>query len=345
MDLSAIGFDADIKNWFGGLEEPGARPARVTRVDRGGAVLITAAGSAQVRTQETVATGDWVALSADGERIVAVAPRRTAMSRADPSGAGEQILAANIDSVFVVAGLDRPVRPGRLERGFVVAWQAGAEPHLVLTKADLVADPDRALAEAAAMAPGVEAHLTSTVTGLGLEGLVAHLDGRRTAALLGESGAGKSTLVNALAGHDVMAIADVRAFDAKGRHTTTARYLVPMPGGGVLVDTPGLRQLALWTGDAGLAATFADVEELAATCRFADCAHRTEPGCAIRAAIAAGTFPERRLESYEKLQRELEHAEGRRSEHERRVEDRKFGKFYKAVMAEKRGFKRGRGPR
>jgi ribosome biogenesis GTPase len=336
--LARLGYDDALAHWLDGLGLAGAVPGRVARVDRGACLVFTAAGSERSPGAPGLVTGDWVALS--GDVIAAVAPRRSAVTRADPSGAGEQVLAANVDAVFVVHGLDRPLRPGRLERGFVLAWETGAEPVLVLTKSDLVADPDAAAAEATALAPGVPVHVTSAPNGLGLDGLLDTLDGRRTAALLGESGAGKSTLVNALAGAEVLPTAAVRAGDAKGRHTTTARHLVPLPEGGVLVDTPGLRQLGLWSGEAGLSATFADVEELAAACRFSDCAHGGEPGCAVAEALADGRLSPRRLAGYDKLQKELEHAEGRRAEHERRAEDRRFGRMYKQIMEEKHGRRR-----
>lgn len=353
MPLAALGWDDDLQAWFAGVGSgpPGGAglAGRVSRVDRGAVIVFTEDGARAIQTHDPLATGDWVAVAGDtteGHRITAVAPRRTSMTRADPGGTGEQVLAANIDLVFVVAGLDRPVRPGRLERAFVVGWEAGAEPHLILTKADLSDDPGAALTEAAAMAPGVDVHVTSVVTGVGLDELRELLRPTetrpRTAALLGESGAGKSTLLNALAGRDVLATGDVRAFDAKGRHTTTARHLIPLPGGGVLIDTPGLRQLGLPSGEAGLSAAFTDVENLAAACRFADCAHDTEPGCVVRAAIADGTLPERRLEAYEKLLREMEHAEGLKNEREKRAEARKFGKLYKEVMADKHGRDRGK---
>jgi ribosome biogenesis GTPase / thiamine phosphate phosphatase len=345
--LARLGYDEALADWLDGLGLAGAVAGRVARVDRGACLVFTAAGSERSPGVPGLVTGDWVALS--GDVIAAVAPRRSAVTRADPSGAGEQVLAANVDSVFIVHGLDRPLRPGRLERGFVLAWETGADPVLVLAKADLVADPAAAAAEAAALAPGVPVHLTSAFTGLGLDGLLSELDGShhgdtpgpgRTAALLGESGAGKSTLVNALVGAEVMPTAAVRSGDAKGRHTTTARHLVPLPDGGVLVDTPGLRQLGLWSGEAGLSATFADVEELAAACRFSDCAHGGEPGCAVAEALADGRLSPRRLAGYDKLQKELEHAEGRRAEHEKRAEDRRFGRMYKQIMEEKRGRRR-----
>lgn len=336
--LARLGYDEALAGWFGDLGLADAVPGRVARVDRGACMVLTAEGRVRSAGAPGLVTGDWLALA--GDAVAAVAPRRSAVTRADPSGAGEQVLAANVDAVFIVHGLDRPLRPGRLERGFVLAWETGADPVLVLAKADLVADPDAAAAEAISLAPGVPVHLTSAFTGLGLDGLLVELDGRRTAALLGESGAGKSTLVNALTGAEVMPTAPVRAKDAKGRHTTTARHLVPLPGGGVLVDTPGLRQLGLWSGEAGLSATFPDVEELAAACRFSDCAHTGEPGCAVAEALADGRLSPRRLAGYDKLQKELEHAEGRRAEHEKRAEDRRFGRMYKQTMQEKHGRRR-----
>ncbi len=245
------------------------------------------------------------------------------------------MLAANVDLVFVVCGLDRPLRPGRIERAVVLAWESAAEPVLVLTKADLAADPASAAEEAAGACPAAAVHLTAAYTGVGLDGLVATLEGRRTAALLGESGAGKSTLVNALAGEDVLATGAVRAADAKGRHTTTARHLVPLPGGGALIDTPGLRQLGLWSGEEGLAAAFADVEALAAGCRFRDCAHREETGCAVVEAVAGGRLPARRLSGYLKLRRELDHQEGRRAEHESRAAGRRASRMYREVQRAK----------
>ncbi len=335
VDLARLGYDDLLADWLSGIDEAGIVPARVARVDRGAVLVFTATGPCHLATRVPVSTGDWVTLSALRDRIVAVAPRRTVITRADPSRADGQVLAANVEFVWVVAGLDRPVRPGRLERACVLAWETGAEPRLVLTKADLMDDPEAAATTAARLAPGVPVHLTSAVTGQGLDGLAGHLATGRTTVLLGESGAGKSTLVNALTGADLLATDAVRKGDAKGRHTTTARHLVPLPAGGVLIDTPGLRQLGLWSGGSGLVATFADIEELAGGCQFADCAHGPEPGCAVQAAIADERLPARRLAGYEKLRRELEHAEGVRSEHERRADDRRFGKMAKAVMKEK----------
>jgi ribosome biogenesis GTPase / thiamine phosphate phosphatase len=332
--LVRLGYDDSMAAYLDGVGTPG----RVARADRGACLVLTADGSVHAdvpRGLETPpATGDWVALVDD--TVAAVAPRRGAIVRADPSGAGApQVLAAHVDLVFVVHGLDRPLRPGRIERSLVLAWEAGVEPMVVVTKMDL-GDVGALLDELEAAAPGVAVHLTSATQGTGLDGLAAVLGGHRTAALLGESGAGKSTLVNLLAGGEVMATGAVRRGDAKGRHTTTARHLVPLPSGGVLLDTPGLRQLGLWSGEEGLAATFADIETLAAGCRFRDCAHTGEPGCAVAAAVADGRLSARRLAGFAKLRRELEHQAGVVSEHERREQGRQAQRAYRAAAEDKR---------
>jgi ribosome biogenesis GTPase len=335
--LRRLGYDDSVAAYLDGVGVVG----RVGRADRGRACLVLTAGgpvhaSVPRRLGDEPVPGDWVALIDD--EVVAVAPRRGAIVRSHPSSVGTaQMLAANVDLVFVVHGLDRPLRPGRIERSLVLAWEAGVEPVMVVTKADL-GDATHIMEEMEAAAPGVAVHLTSAVAGTGLDGLVALVDRNRTAALLGESGAGKSTLVNRLVGGEVMATAPVRRGrgNAKGRHTTAARHLVPLPAGGVLLDTPGLRQLGLWSGEEGLAAAFADIEVLAAGCRFRDCAHGGEPGCAVAAAVAEGQLPARRLAGYAKLQRELEHQGGLVSEHERRERGRQAQRLYRQVMEAKR---------
>ncbi|MGH8992910.1 MAG: ribosome small subunit-dependent GTPase A [Acidimicrobiia bacterium] len=313
---------------------------RVARVDRHLAVVLTGAGEVVARVPKGlhVVTGDLVTVAPEDEGWVVseVAPRASAITRADPDGArAPQVLAANVDLVFVVCGLDRPLRPGRIERSVVLAWESGAEPVLVLTKADLAPDPATAADEAAAACPGAPVHLTSAHTGLGLDELLARLEGGRTAALMGESGAGKSSLVNALTGEEILPTGAVRTGDAKGRHTTTTRHLVVLPGGGAIIDTPGLRQLGLWSGEEGLAAAFADVESLAAGCRFRDCAHEGEPGCAVAEAVENGNLPARRLAGYVKLRRELDHLEGVKAEHERRADGKRGSKMAREALRAK----------
>lgn len=280
----------------------GAVPARIGRVDRGSARALTADGTLPA-TGTGMVTGDWVALR--GGRVAAVLTRRSLLTRRAAGRAdAEQAIAANIDVVVVVHGLDRPLRDGRLHRALALAWEAGATPVIALTKGDLVDDgPTRALD--AEMRFGVEALAVSARDRDGLEPLRALARPDRTLVLVGESGAGKSTLVNALVGDEVLRTGAVREGDAKGRHTTTARHLVPLPGGGALIDTPGVRELGLWGGDEGLRTAFADVAELAQGCRFGDCRHDGEPGCAVAAAVADGRLDPARLESYLGLGREV----------------------------------------
>jgi ribosome biogenesis GTPase len=252
---------------------------------------------------ELPAVGDWVALR--DETIHAVLPRRTAFLRKVAWSQTEaQVLAANLDCVFVVTGLDDDFSVRRLERYLTLAWESGASPAVVLTKADLCDDPLARLLEAEQVALGVPAHVVSNVTGEGIDELAPYLAPAQTIALLGSSGVGKSTLANRLLGGEVQATKEL-AGDGTGRHTTTARELLRLPGGALLVDTPGLREIQLWDADEGIQEAFADIDELAVDCRFNDCAHMREPGCAVQAAIDAGRLPRERLQSYRALQREL----------------------------------------
>jgi ribosome biogenesis GTPase len=252
---------------------------------------------------ELPAVGDWVALR--DETIHAVLPRRTAFLRKVAWSQTEaQVLAANLDCVFVVTGLDDDFSVRRLERYLTLAWESGASPAVVLTKADLCDDPLARLLEAEQVALGVPAHVVSNVTGEGIDELAPYLAPAQTIALLGSSGVGKSTLANRLLGGEVQATKEL-AGDGTGRHTTTARELLRLPGGALLVDTPGLREIQLWDADEGIQEAFADIDELAVDCRFNDCAHMREPGCAVQAAIDEGRLPRERLQSYRALQREL----------------------------------------
>jgi len=234
-----------------------------------------------------------------------VLPRRSAFERKVNLAATEaQVLAANIDTVFVVTALDDDFSPTRIERYLTLAWESGATPALVLTKADLCDDPLAMLLQAEQVALGAPAHVVSNVTGEGLDELAPYLGPAKTVALLGSSGVGKSSLANRLLGHEAQPTKEL-AEDGTGRHTTTARQLLRLPGGALLVDTPGLREVQLWEADDGIQEAFADVDELAAGCRFNDCAHTREPGCAVQEAIEDGRLPLERLQSYRVLQREL----------------------------------------
>ncbi|MEZ5247566.1 MAG: ribosome small subunit-dependent GTPase A [Acidimicrobiales bacterium] len=330
---------ADLGAW--GLDGFGNDPlqitgvlARVVRVDRGECDVMTADGrvrvlSDSVRAQDEVApvTGDWVDVVDDelGPVIAHIFPRSTAVSRRDPAERDlEQVLAANADLVAVVHGLDRPLPPGRLERLLVVAYKSGADPVVLLTKADERVD-DETEDIVRAVARDVPVIVTSVSDGTGLDQVRDLLSEGRTLALIGASGVGKSSLVNALVGHELLEIGEVRSSDAKGRHTTTARELVMLPEhGGLVLDTPGIRAIGLWEAEDALDLVFGDLEELAAQCRFGDCSHGSEPGCAITAAVEAGEIDARRVGRYTDLVTELAAQRAREEERERR--DQKDGR-------------------
>ena len=292
--------------------EPGLVPGRVAAAHRAAFDVWTETGAVRSRLPGRlvhegldVAVGDWVGL-ADG-LIRTVLPRRSAILR---TAAGltttAQTLAANVDVAFVVSSLGPDLEPRRIERYLVTIWESGASPEIVLTKADRLDDPRPLVDEVESVAIGVPVHIVSALSGEGCDALRSRIDPGTTAVLLGSSGVGKSTLVNLWLGEEVMGTRETREDDDEGRHTTTHRQLLALPGGGLVIDTPGLRELQLWdVGSAGLDATFADVEELAADCRFADCMHAHEPGCAVLAAVETGELPHERLHSWRKLQREL----------------------------------------
>lgn len=289
------------------------RPGRVARTDRGRCRVWTADGLTTAALAPTVraapTTGDWTLLRRDG-LITAVLPRRTAVVRgAGRRDARAQVLAANVDVLFVVAALSEGPNLRRIERMLSVAWESGAVPVVLLTKADLSRDPAAEAAEVGRIAPGVKVMAVSPRDGSGLDAVRAALPAGRTGALIGPSGTGKSTLVNALVGSEALPTRALRD-DGKGRHTSASRDLVLLPWGAVLIDTPGLRGVQLWHA-AGFNQAFSDVGALAAQCRFTDCRHDGEPGCAVAAAVADGLLPPRRLASYDKLNREQSWLAGR----------------------------------
>jgi ribosome biogenesis GTPase len=314
--------------------EPGLVPGRVAAVHRGAFDVWTEAGAVRTRLPGRlvhegldVGAGDWVGLS-DG-LVRSVLPRRSAIVRNAASDhlnkTTAQTLAANIDVALVVSSLGPDLEPRRIERYLVTIWESGATPEIVLTKADRLDDPWPLVAEVEAVALGVPVHVVSAVTGQGCDALRARIPGGTTAVLLGSSGVGKSTLVNLWLGEETMATKETREDDDEGRHTTTHRQLLVLPGGGLVIDTPGLRELQLWDVDsAALDATFADVEELAAGCRFADCTHTHEPECAVLAAVESGELPRDRLHSWRKLQRELRAIALRHDARLRKEEGRKW---------------------
>lgn len=295
-------------------------PARVAAQHRGAYDLLcesgelrAAAAARLARDDRLPAVGDWVGVDPDTALVQAVLPRRSAVSRKEAwHAAREQVLAANVDVAFLVQALPHDFNPRRLERYLAMAWESGAQPVVLLTKSDLVDGAEAWIAEAEAVTLGAcPVVALSTVTGENLDAPGTFLGGNRTAVLLGSSGVGKSTLVNALVGREALATREVRAEDGRGRHTTTHRQLLVLPQGGVILDTPGMRELQLWDADLGPA--FADIEEAARRCRFADCGHEREPGCAVRAALADGSLSAERWQSYVKLQREQAALEARRN--------------------------------
>ncbi len=272
--------------------------------------------SADLHREERPGVGDWVAvIPRPGDvqtTIEAVLPRRTALVRKEAGFRTQgQVLAANIDLVWIVSSLTVELSARRIERFLTVAWDSGAQPVVVLTKADLDGADSEMLAEVEAAAMGAEIVRTSALTGEGIDALRTLLAGDRTAALVGSSGVGKSTLINTLVGEELLETKQTRD-DAVGRHTTTHRELVRVPTGGLLVDTPGLRELLAWDDDGGMGDVFADIDALATQCRFRDCRHRSEPGCAINAALASGDLDPQRLRQREKLRRELAWADRRK---------------------------------
>jgi len=303
-------------------EHPGCRPARVLRHDGVGVLLATPDGVVASlfsrRLDPAPTVGDWLATEDDAP--VAVLPRTSLLRRRSAGGDTEQVLAANIDVVLLVCGADRPLRPGRIHRGTAVAHDAGARPVVVLTKAAVAGDAASMVTQIEEWTPGLEVLVTSALEGVGLDA-VRDLVRDHTVTMLGESGAGKSSLVNALVGEGTAATAAVREGDAKGRHTTTTRELHVVPTGGVLIDSPGIRSVGVWTDPDAVDATFPDVDGLALECRFTNCGHTTEPGCAIVAAVAAGTLDSERLGTWRVLQREAEASTRRASPRQPRRRD------------------------
>ncbi|MFE4977091.1 ribosome small subunit-dependent GTPase A [Kitasatospora sp. NPDC056651] len=317
--LTGYGWTAELAELFVPFGEAGLLPARIVRVDRGQCDAVIAdpeTGEPRTVRFDTRSvgdadmincpcTGDWAAVDLHARPMASMAallPRSTAIIRKVAGKRSDgQVLAANVDTVLIASSLAVDPDLGRIERFLALAWESGADPLVVLTKADLVDDADFIRSDVEGVAPGVPVLVVSAETGEGMDVLRACTPG--TTAVIGQSGVGKSTLTNALVGIDVMTVQEARSVDQKGRHTTTTRELIPLPGGGVLIDTPGLREVGLYGGE-GVDLAFADIAELAEECRFHDCGHHTEPGCAVQAALADGTLSQRRMDSYLKLQRE-----------------------------------------
>ena len=348
--LAALGWSDAVAAAFGPFTGSGLDPARILAEDRGSYLVATDAGEQRAQVGGRFryeagddpaaypAVGDWVALDRgsghdDGPGIIHfVVPRRTAIVRlASGKRTVAQVVGANVDVVFVVASLNHDLNLRRLERYLAVAWESGAEPVVVLSKADLAEDAADSIAAVDRIAVGVRIITASAVDGRGVGAVRALIEPGMTVAFIGSSGVGKSTLLNVIAGEEVATVNAIREDDARGRHTTTRRQLHLLPDGGVVLDTPGMRELAPWDADAGLERSFADIEALAAACRFGDCAHDAEPGCAVTAAIRDGDLNASRFDGWRKLEREARHLERRVDALARAEERRKWKVIHKSV--------------
>ncbi len=332
MSLEELGWSERLTAEFEPHRTAGLLPARVAAEHRNEIRLYTAAGeiyaslAGRLRHHaegpgDLPVVGDWVAYKplAGEERgtVQAVLGRSSCFSRkAVGAKTEEQVIAANVDTLFVVSALDGEVNPRRLERYLALAWESGAAPVLALTKADLCEDPGARAEAARAIAGTAPVHVVNGRNGDGVEELRQYLSGSRTGAMVGSSGVGKSTLINRLAGHEAQRTAEVRE-DGKGRHTTVHRELLRIPGGGLLIDTPGMRELQMWDSETGLADAFSDILELGTRCRFTDCGHEQEPGCAVNAALASGELDAGRFENFRKLQAEIKHLDQRQDQRAR----------------------------
>ncbi|QQR91333.1 MAG: ribosome small subunit-dependent GTPase A [Myxococcales bacterium] len=350
--LEELGWTAELDHYFTQLGHPDWAPGRIARVDRERFGVWTASGeipaelSGKIRdtSADHVCVGDWVALTLhNGLGIMhARLPRKTSISRkAAGEQTAEQALAANIDAVLLVCGLDADFNLRRIERALTLVMNSGASPIIVLNKADQCDNLPAKITLTEQVAPHMPVCAVSATTGLGLEELRTHLKAQQTFVLLGSSGVGKSTLTNSLLEQTRMQTGALRSSVEKGHHTTTHRQMWLLPNGALCIDTPGLRELGLWGSDEGLDVVFPEIEALARTCRFHDCSHEVEPGCAIQAALQDGALSSERYESWLKLRREYAFVEQRQSEHKRRQADKELGRMYKRAKEDARRRKPG----
>ena len=359
MNIENLGWNDFFRVNFERYSTDGLIPARVSLehkniyrvLSEAGEFLAEVSGKFRHDTQlrsDFPAVGDWVTIaprpSENRATIHQLLPRRSSFSRKAVLSGGmpdtggktdEQVLAANIDTVFLVTGLDGDYNIRRVERYVTVAWDSGAVPVIVLNKADICDNIGDVIEEVGSVAFGVPVLALSAAENTGMEQLNEYIEAGKTAAFLGSSGVGKSTLINRLLGEEKMKVTAVREDDQRGRHTTTHRELLLLPDGGIVIDTPGMRELQLWTDDEGLSRTFPDVEELIEQCRFRDCTHNNEPGCAVKRALEDGSLDGKRYQNYLKLQKELKHLSIRKDIKTQRQTYRKFDKMVRRVLKEK----------
>lgn len=346
--LTRLGWSAQWQSDLDSLADGALSPARVAEEHRDGYVVFTDGAALRATVtgrlrheardaRELPAVGDWVAIDAApgaSATIRHVLPRRSALVRKTAGTRTDaQVVAANVDLVFVVTSANQDFNAARLARYLTAVWESGAQPVVLVAKADLAGDVDPYVAEAASASPGADVLAVSAIDGRGVDDVTARLAPGVTAAFVGSSGVGKSTLVNRLLGEERLAVREVRAHDDRGVHTTTSRQLIELPSGASVIDTPGMRELLPWDAAAGLTAAFADVAELAAACRFRDCRHASEPGCAVTAATADGSLPAERLEQWRALEREMAWLERKTSVQAMQAERRRWKVISKSVRA------------
>jgi len=341
-NLIVFGWNSHFENLFAEHDRTKFHPGRVVLEHKGiyqlqtgfGEIPATVSGKLRYDSsdrEDLPAVGDWVVAqirpAENAATIHAVLPRQSKFARRAPYREYQQIVGANIDVLFLVTSLNNDFNLRRLERYLLVTWESGARPVILLSKSDLCDDVENKLAEVESIAVGVPIHAVSVVDNVGLDELDQYLRPGQTVALMGSSGVGKSTLINWLVGHELQRVQEIRGSDDRGKHTTTNRQLVLLPQGGLVLDTPGMRELQLWNSGDGVGKTFEDIESLAEQCRFSDCKHGGEPGCAVMAALQDGALDEGRYQNYEKLRKELRHAELRQDRNAQRVEKDKWKKL------------------
>ncbi|MGP4079826.1 ribosome small subunit-dependent GTPase A [Pseudalkalibacillus sp. R45] len=347
MNLQQLGFNEERMEQAKEWTEKGYEPGRVALEHKGMYTLLTEHGEIRgsisgkmnfeaTQREDYPAVGDWVMCQIRpndrAATIHSILPRTSKFSRKIAGlTTEEQIIATNIDTVFLVNALNKDFNVRRIERYLLMAWESGANPVIVLSKADLCENVQERVNEVETVAFGLSVHIISSETGDGIDEITPYLTEGKTVALLGSSGAGKSTLVNRLYGEEIQKVKEIREGDDKGMHTTTHRELFLMPQGGLLIDTPGMRELQLWNTNDGLSESFRDVEALAETCKFRDCQHENEPGCAVKTAIDSGELPEERYASYKKLQRELAYLERKNDQKAKLEEKAKWKKITKSM--------------